>query len=256
MEDRLKALEQLGRLRDQKVLSEAEFKTEKARLLAMDNVPAEPPRQVPPTTVFAKLKQRKVWIPGALAGAVAIGVYFGLNITSSMKSGENAQLAATSKESTQADGQPPRLSAAMKFDKTSECAPGNELSAVFADLRALESNSVTKAVTVGLGGPVLPVEVMRDEQSKAVIAMLAAPGMLNGLRVTELRTTRFDGSGAEVQQIRFAESPEQVRTKLNEAGFEIPKPNELKSVELEGGRGLVYGVEGIPNGAALTCARL
>lgn len=254
MDPRLESLEQLGRLRDLKVLSEAEFDTEKARLLALGEAP--PPQSAP--LAFAaglnKLKHRKVWVPLAVGAALMFGTYFGLSSVVPV----NRDPAAAKAEPVQAaspSGQPASLSAILKFEKPEECVPGAELNALFADLRALEPGA-TRTVTAGLNGPAFKPDVLRAEQNNAVIARIMVPGILEGLRVTELRTTRFDGSDTQVLQIRFAESPELVRTKLNSSGFALAKPDEVKTVELDEGRGLVYGIAQADNGTALTCASL
>ena len=254
MNSRLESLEQLGRLRDQKVLSEGEFETEKALLLSHgDEVESDPARPS-----FAKLLQGPNRKRGliAVAVAVAIGAYFGLTSGLPTNNGKAAPADATSAQATTAAAQPPSLSAILKFDRPDECEAGDELKALFADLRALEPNGAAKSVTAGINGPSFKPDVLRAEQGNAVIARLLASGSLNGLRVTELRTTRFDASDAQVFQVRFAETPERVRSKLNETGFTIPRPSELKTVETDDGHGLVYGVEQVSSGSALTCASL
>ncbi len=255
MDPRLESLEQLGRLRDLKVLSEAEFETEKARLLAHGDAP---PQQVAPLALAVridKLKQPRIWVPLAVGAALMFGTYFGL---SSVVPGTRDPALAKSEPTSGASptGQPASLSAILKFEKPEECVPGNELKALFADLRALEPGTTGRTVTAGLNGPAFKPDVLRSEQNNAVIARIMVPGMLEGLRVTELRTTRFDGSDVQVMQIRFAESPELVRTKLNGSGFALAKPDEVKTVELEGDKGLVYGVAQIDTGSALTCSTL
>lgn len=253
---RLEALEQLGRLRDQKVLSEEEFEGEKARLLTFDEGSEVQSRRALFATNIQHLKSKRVLLPAALLTAVAIGAYFGLGSSLPAKSGKEPQADAAIAHATEGASQPASLSAILKFDRPDECALGDELKALFSDLRSLEPNGATKTVTAGLNGPTFSPNVLRAQQGNAVIARLITPGNLEGLRVAELRTTRFDGSEVQLFQIRFSETPDRVRSKLNETGFAIPKNDEVKTVELDDGHGLVYGVEQVPNGTALTCARL
>lgn len=264
MIDRLEALEQLGRLRDQKVLTEAEFEAEKARLLAQaDSPPQSAPAAAPlplmdtaaPPPARDLFAKPSTWIVIAALLATAIGGYIGLSSTTIMKKTKDGDKAGAQPGSSDSADPAARLSAILKFDKPGECAPANDLAAAFADLRALEPATATKSVTIGLNGPSFAADVLRAQQGNATIARMVVSGTLEGLRVNELRTTRFDGSDAEVIQIRFSESPDRVRGRLNEAGFSIAKPNELKTVDLEGGRGLAYGVESVTGGAALTCIR-
>lgn len=263
MIDRLEALEQLGRLRDQRVLTEAEFEAEKARLLAQPDSPPQAAAAAPlplmdyPTPPPARelFSKPSTWIVIAALLATAIGGYIGLSSTTIMKKKKDGPKAGAQAGGSDVADPAARLSAILKFDKPAECAPANDLAAVFADLRALEPAATAKSVTIGLNGPTFAADVLRAGQGNATIARMAVSGTMEGLRVNELRTTRFDGSDAEVIQIRFSESPDRVRGRLNEAGFSIAKPNELKTVDLEGGRGLAYGVESVTGGTALTCIR-
>lgn len=259
MDHRLDALEQLGRLRDQKVLTQAEFDAEKAKLLAedFDLAPETDSDEVPTRWGLDRLRERRVWLPLAIVGVVGAGAAFGLNATSTFADGRSTTSDPAIEAATaSATDQAPRFSAILKLDRPSECKLGDELATLVADLRSLEPGGAAKTITLGVNGPPLTPMVVRAEQGNAVIAQLSAPGVLEGLRVTELRTTRFDGSDTEVVQLRFAENPERVRTKLNDAGFAIPKPDDLKTVDLEDGHALVYGVERTSTGAALTCALL
>ncbi len=251
---RLEALEQLGRLRDQKILSDAEFDTEKAKLLAAADAPVIVPRPAFFAGGLDRFRSRNAAIAAAVTAAVAVGAYFGLNSGLPAKPDKAAKATETTALASNGAATPVSLSSILKFKQPDECLPGDELKALLSDLRALEPDGASKTVTVGLSGPSLTPDVLRAEQGTAVIARLRAQGNLEGLRVTELRSTRFDGSETQAFQIRFAETPDRVRTRLNETGFAIPKDNDLKTVDLEDGHGLVYGIERVPEGTALTCA--
>lgn len=257
MDQRLEALEQLGRLRDQNVLSAAEFEVEKNRLLSdLDQVKTAD-SDASTWKIPESLRQNKVLIPIALSIVVALGVYLGLSSTSQIygkkvETGENVSISKVVEKSSE----PIRLSSILRFERPSECAPGDELKTLLDDMRSLEPSGGSKSVSVGVKGPSVTPQVQRSEQNNAVIAQLVAPGVLEGLRVAELRTTRFEGGDVEGLQIRFTEDPEKVKRKLNGAGFSIPAVGELKTVELEDGHGLVYGVERVPNGSSLLCTWL
>lgn len=257
MDRRLEALEQLGRLRDQNVLSAAEFEVEKNRLLGGSEGDKTANPDVPKRKIAEIFSQKKVLVPIALVVIVALGIYFGISSTSEIygkkvKTVENGRI---SKETENAS-EPVRLSSILRFERPSECAPGDELKTLLDDMRSLEPSGDSKSVNLGVKGPSVTPQVQRSEKNNAVIAQLVAPGVLEGLRVAELRTTRFEGSDIEGLQIRFTEDPEKVRRKLNGAGFAIPAAGELRTVELEDGHGLVYGVERVPDGSSLLCARL
>ena len=133
----------------------------------------------------------------------------------------------------------------------------NPLSTLLGDMRLLEPTESTASINIGIDGPSVEADVVRVEQGGgAVIARVETSGNWIGLRVSELRTTRFEGSDIESFQIRFRENPDRVRNQLNEEGFDLPEIDALTTVELEDGKALVYGVERVEGGSSLTCARI
>jgi hypothetical protein len=247
----LEDLERLGRLREQKVLSDAEFDAEKSRILA-----AQRTAQAAGDEVWQDaLKRPLVWGSAGVLLVVAAAIYLGTSSVSNSSAGEVAQSDPVPATAPANRGEV-RLSQILKFDVPSECAPGDDLKVLIDDMRSLEPGA--RKATLSVGGASIHPRVQRtalkDGQS-AIIAELTAPGSLAGLKVTGLRSSRFDGTQMYTTQIRFDESPDKTLRVLNGEGFDLPKVGELKSVDLENGA-LMLGVEGIDGGSALTCARV
>src|SRR5690349_20427360 len=138
MTDRIEALERLARLRDQQILSDTEFEAEKARLLGTPDIrgddiePQEPSGRALPTKSLAL---------GGTALALAIGG--GMYLARISSSGPNSQLAKAEKAKPSASpsvatSDAPRISALLKFDNASECAPSEDLRVLLDDMRSLE----------------------------------------------------------------------------------------------------------------------
>jgi hypothetical protein len=250
MSSYLDDLERLGRLREQNVLSEAEFDAEKARLLEAHRAhpPSDGLRSIPRFSRAAIARAASVVL------IIIAGIYIGVSSTGQSGQPESPASPAPVAQATAGA----RLSSVLRFDVPSQCTPSEELKMLIDDLRTMEPGGANATLTLpGSSAPLHPQvqRVALKEGKSAIISQLAAPGSLEGLKVTALRTSSFDGGDLYTTQVRFQESPEKVLRVLNGRGFELPKVGELKTVDLEDGA-LMLGVEGIEGGSALTCARI
>lgn len=247
----LEDLERLGRLRDQRVLSDEEFEAEKVRILNAHNIAGSNPPDW-----RSKLTRPVVWGPIAAMCLLGFAAFFG--ITSATGAGslaDNGQDAP--RKLPQTPSSDVRLSSILNFTVPSQCEPGEELKVLIDDMRSLEPGASKSTPGLSVGDATVRPLVQRIAMKagrSATISQLSAPGSLAGLKVTGIRTSRFDGSQLFTTQIRFAESPDKVLRVLNGEGFDLSKVGDLKTVEVENGA-LMMGVEGIAGGSALTCAR-
>ena len=152
----------------------------------------------------------------------------------------------------------PRISALLKFENPDECAYSEGLKLPLDEMRSLEPGAGQPTLSLRDGGASVHPQVQRIEVgvgAGSIVSELLVPGSWDGLRVSGLRTTRFQGTDSYSVQIRFQDDSEKVRRVLNAQGFDLPKVGELRNVELESGAGLALGVEALGGGSALLCAR-
>ena len=258
MDERLEALERLASLRERNVLTEAEYEIEKSRLLGGQSIYD---RKDDPAELDAGCTNRKRWALGGILTLIAIG---GGVMFAASPSGETLKGMGTGTRDAQAikgakQAQAPiRLSAILKFEDAHECRPADELQTLLSDMRSLNPNDDPGTITVGVDGPAVQptVQDASGEGASAVIAQLIAPSTWQGLRVSEIRTTRFADSEIETFQIRFKEAPERVRRKLNDAGFELPELGKLATREREDGHTLALGLERTEGATTLLCSTI
>ncbi|MCB2062978.1 MAG: SHOCT domain-containing protein [Novosphingobium sp.] len=256
MDERLEALERLAVLRDRNLLSDAEFEAEKARIFSADGnkTSLSDPKPV-------KLPNRKLHF---LLGAILVVAAIGAGVLVSRETGvdepeteETAEPQTASSNQDSGGNSPVRLSAILRFENAKECRPADDLGTLLSDMRSLSPDDKSGPITLGVDGPeVRPVvqEVTSGNGNAAIIAQLVAPSTWEGLRVTELRTSRYADSDIESFQIRFKETPDKVRRKLNEAGFDLPETGKLATIERADGHTLMVGIERVQGTTSLLCS--
>lgn len=155
----------------------------------------------------------------------------------------------------------PSLDAALVFRRPDKCEMAPATERLFT--RMVKINPTTwegsKGAAVRVPGfqrPIEPNFERRVEERPGVyvrdnVASLAVEGTWHGLRVIKLRYRFMEQSDFVELQVRFLESPAQVRATLNRYGFQIPAVGSWK--ETGGVVTTGMGVEPVPGGAALTC---
>lgn len=259
MEDRLEALERLGRLREQNVLSEAEFESEKARLLATTD-PAHPVRDAVVAEGAVRKRRLGLLIGGGAAtfllASVLGGIYVSSSVTSKQTPPKKEEPTAVATDALAAVTSA-SLTSLLRFDNAADCTFAPGLKSLVDDLRALKPSTEQAPLRIAdLGVSVKPnvSQINVGAGSGAIVAELPATGSWDGLQVTGLRTVSFPDRAMYSLRVRFAETPERVARTFGKMGLEFSKAGELKTVEM-GDAGLVYGIEATSEGSAFVCGR-
>ena len=259
MDARIEALERLARLREQNVLSEAEFEAEKARLLTEHN---EGPvgEQVLSGGRFGGEQRRLIFYGlGAISISIAIGVWIVSPVEISGMYADQGSDKAVGRESKRM-GQDPSvtLTPVLDFDNAAQCLPSKNLQDLFDEMSSLKPESERRFITLPAVGGTLEAKgtrVATGAAAGAVVTEISAPGSLDGLRVNGLRTVTFPGGAFYSLQVRFSDGPGPVQRVLVNQGFDLPRVGDLKAIEPESGSSVVLGIEPVDGGTALTCAK-
>lgn len=191
-----------------------------------------------------------------MAGAILIAIILAALAWSFFRQPDRHAPAAPSATPTTkpAPSRPKDLSALLRFEDPATCVTNETLSSIFATL--LKWNPAApetgRAVRVpGLAQRIMPTQrrtTSAEENRSETILPLS--GEWHGLRVTSLAVDAAEASDAISQEIRFSDSPAQVRAVLNRHGFDLPVPGEYRRTHPEFGSIMVMEVEG---GSALAC---
>lgn len=158
---------------------------------------------------------------------------------------------------------PAQLDEIISFRDPSHCVMVDRTERLFK--RLIRVNSTTYVGSAGspisidgIAGAKAPTFERRVDRGEGYDirdneATLTLPGTWHGLRVSKIRYRFMERSSFWEMQVRFLESPEQVRKVLNSLGFSVPGVGRFKVVSGPSEVTEGMGVESIPGGAALTC---
>ena len=159
----------------------------------------------------------------------------------------------------------PDLGSALRFSAPAECGMDAPLSSMIAQMTrfdpvTLEAQPPGLIAVPGIAEPIVPRfarerTVESNVDIRNVSVSLDLDGTWHGLRVTGLFRHFTEESDSSSVEIQFADSPEQVRTALNEAGFRLAEVGEWREVDADGVLSLVMGVFAVEGGASLVCAQ-
>ena len=116
--------------------------------------------------------------------------------------------------------------------------------------RSTSNPAADSAIRVaGFEKSIVPT-VVQGEGDDASIVELVVPGTWQGLHVTRLHVATWGTDDVSTLQVHFREGPDEARAVLRQLGFPLAKVGELATA----GEARV-GIEAVPDGSALTCAR-
>lgn len=238
MGDYLDQLERLAGLFERGALSKAEFEAEKARLIW----PGARGPESSHTRLIEWFAQHKTVL--AVVASLLAGTLLGVLVWQDLKEGTSPAAVKKQDRATAAES----LEGSFAFSDPGACALSLEFAAV-VDQLATSSERKDEA-TVSVAGFPEPEKidsaVIGSGIAEARISRVHVPGLWHGLKLKELRTTRW--TGAEGMQMRFEQSAPQAANVLRELGFKLPVVGSLNKVG-----NLLIGVEDVGDGAAFTC---
>jgi len=157
----------------------------------------------------------------------------------------------------------PNLDSVLQFKNPSACDMTAETEKLFHDLIIFDPPEYIgrrgPAVRVaGFEKPLVPsfsrkVDVGEGRDVRDNEATLAIAGTWHGLKVSNIRVRALEQSSFWERQIRFNESAQRVRQKLNELGFRLPTVGHYREFTGSDVASAGIGVEKIPGGSTLYC---
>jgi hypothetical protein len=259
MTDRLEALERLARLKASGILTLAEFEAEKARILGESVVESqgavgavEPSAQRSQASYWRTVRNRPWLVGGALAlGAGALLAYVVVGDVRSATRGKRVERPTAPKA---VPGSTAPLASLLSFRDASSCTPGQGLEDLIGAMTSMRGSSNPAADAsirvAGFEEAVVPTISRPSGAEGVAIVQIPLQGSWQGLHVTRLQVATWGADDVTALQIHFDEPVDEARSVLRQVGFPLGRAEELEKA----GQALV-GVEAVPGGSALTCAR-
>lgn len=236
---KLDGLERLARLRDSGALTQDEFLTAKAELLAG-----------PETGQQGDHRRRLHVILAVLGIAIVIGigaVFWHRSHVKSVPESDLTEQNPTDEGQAEMKAEPlTSLDSILKFSKNCELGP--LLEKIHGGM--LDSNPID---IPGFGSVQPTVRRWRnDEGGINYTSSLPLRGRWHGLKVSRLFEEGLEQTDGVSFQIRFLEDPAHVRTVLNNLGFDLPSVGKFREIPSEDGNSVI-GVRAVTGGASLAC---
>jgi hypothetical protein len=262
MTDRLEALERLARLKASGILTLTEFEVEKSRILGESVVEPQRPDQagdLPGHGSQAATWRTFLLRPWLLVGgalALVTGALLAYVVVGDVRSATRAQRAERSvvPKAPAAAGGGAALGSLLGFRDASTCTPGQgleDLIGAMISARNASNPAADASIRVaGLEEPVVPTISSPAGAEGATIIQIPMQGTWQGLHVTRFHTATWGADDMTSLQIQFNDPVDETRSVLRQIGFPLGRAGELQKA----GPALV-GVEAVPGGSALTCAR-
>lgn len=259
MQQSYEALERLAKLRDQGILTEEEFATQKSRILERLTIEAGPEKVQATAPWGANMagvrRHPKLVVVGI---AVAIGLAAAALVVRDIRSASlPTSRAANIVE--KAEGELPssgvQLPALLAFENPRSCEASEALQDILRQLAAAASGPSNSEVRIA-GAPMALRPVVRRVAGVGgtiIISQLEIEGEWQGLKVSALRATESNDQRISGLQIRFADPAEQVRSVLVQAGFSLDDVGKARTANGDDDKRVVLGVEALTTGSALTC---
>ena len=284
MADWIEQLERLTQLHKSGALTDAEFATQKAKLLAAQDAPQTPPPTPPITPAPPTDWHNAHPVPergGALPKAVVFGVpaalvialaaWFGSSLVgpgpdkeltagASAGASDGAVVMATP---TQDAPLPVALDGTLKFAAADQCKAGPVLEAIYKKLDAAMELGSGKGVTVKLDAFDQPLGVWAksvtgaEETVQDAAVKFPAGVTWHGLRLSRLATHSSVPAQSDAftntRSISFLEPADKVQKTLARLGFGAPREPDYAPLD-DGGCGGSAQVVSLNGGSALTCS--
>ena len=243
MDDYLERLERLTNLFERGALSKDEFEQEKLRLREGSAVLHEHPEN--------SGQHRKWLVPVAAGGTALLGLIGGAYVLTGVAGQEDTE---KDRPAGAAASNGASLDVAVSFSDSEACRPSVGFQALLDELAraAFVENVAADGVVrvAGLGSELTPRgEVITRAGAEARVASLPVDAQWQGLRVTEIRTTRWNDGMASAFQLRFAETAPQVAPVLKQVGLPVPKLGTLE----RHGKSFVAWESSPQGGSTFTC---
>jgi hypothetical protein len=265
MSNWVQALEQVAQLRDKGILSDEEFAAEKQRILASRDSYESPESSLDTGALAVERRRRWSWIAGGGAAALVFGALLGLAVYADIS--PRTPTPSRQTEKTAVAPTPPvsslpsdtKLDEFLRFASASTCEPGPQLSAAVHELTTAPIGAGGGGITLSDLRVTLPRGASHEQPkvdgSGATVTETPLRGVWHGLHVTSLRSVTWDDTGFSSFQLRFSETAPDALSILKQAGFPLTHVGEIKTISAPNDQGAAMGVEQLPEGSALTCAR-
>lgn len=283
MDDQLRQLEQLARLREQGALTAAEFDAEKRRVLGHGQT-SIPHRAEPPPSLGAvpdddeATNKRNEIRRGARIGfttSVCISAIAGIGryllaqqeqppVTKEVQSTERPSAPAMIEPVKLPPKPPPNLEDSLSFATPSNCQASAATEKLFntiltppnGDIRNIVSNSIR----VGADRIRIDPKFRKSEEDGYTlfesVADFPQPATWNGLKTLGVTASLYvvpESDSTYSRKVRFAEEPEALRVALNKLGFNVPQSPEYAELTDNACGGSMQVVP-IAGGSALQCS--
>lgn len=273
MTDWIEQLERLTRLHREGALTDAEFASQKARLLALagqqDTAAEQPHREEAPA-------RSRRWLYAAF-GVAALGVvgaaaFLGSRVVPDAALTTPAAIATPASigadpatdMATEAP-MPVALDETLTFAAPSRCQAGETLERVYKKLEAGMDLGSGQGLTVALDAFAAPLQISAKSAKDRAGALTASADLRfpaettwHGLRVSRVTTSRYyppETDGMDSRTVNFLEPPEKVRKTLARLGFAAPIAPAYAPIEEPNSCGGAMQIESRPGGSALVCSR-
>lgn len=271
MTDWIEQLERLTRLHREGALTDAEFASQKARLLdsaGQRDAAAEPyPAEAP-----ARSRQ---WLYAAF-GVAALGIvgaaaFLGSRVTPDAALTTPAAIATPASTDTELATDlateapmPVALDETLTFATPSRCQAGETLERVYKKLEAGMDLGSGQGLTIALDAFAAPLEITAKSAKDREGALTASAELRfpaettwHGLLVSWVTTSRYyppETDGMDSRTVNFLEPPEKVRKTLARLGFGVPIAPDYAPIEEPNSCGGAMQIESRPGGSALVCS--
>lgn len=283
MENRLAKLERLAQLRDEGTLTAEEFAAEKARIFSEAD---SPQAQSGPASASASAlsagaaNPARAQRPRATSGVIiligiaafaAAGGYYYVRKPADVPLPTTAPIAQNEASppvpaSPEPVAEPLVLDGTIQFSNPSNCQADKATEALFDNVLTPPNGDIAnvsaKSIRVGDQGteirPVFTktVEGEEDDMAFKSVADFPQPASWHNLRVREMSAELDVIPGSDniyTRQIRFLETPDDLRAALNRLGFAIPASPDYASLTDDACGGSMQ-VMATPGGSALQCS--
>ena len=218
MSDYLQQLERLGQLLERGILTEEEFKAEKARILGQQTVPISDNHDRKPWW-----QSRKVAIVCSSAMVAVLGVGLGLSALPQRQKYSDASATSPSAKKDSSAAMEGSAETKLGFEDLRSCEPNEALASVLRRLREAggSTNPAKKVIEVGALNKMVDVQSAEFKAGAAdiTVAEAALSDEVLGLKLRSVATLSW--SGGEGFRLTFADRSKTAAQALAAAGLRL-----------------------------------
>lgn len=271
MTDWIEQLERLTRLHREGALTDAEFASQKARVLEaagqQDAAPGPYAEETP--------ARSRRWLYAAFGAAaicvVGVAAFLGsrvvpdaaLTTPAAVATPAGIETGPATDMATEVP-MPVALDETLAFATPSRCQAGETLERVYKKLEAGMDLGSGQGLTVALDAFAAPLQITAKSAKDRAGTLTAnadlrfpAETTWHGLLVSRVTTSRYyppETDGMDSRTVNFLEPPEKVRKTLARLGFAVPIAPDYAPIEEPNSCGGAMQIESRPGGSALVCS--